>query len=160
MPFNLGFQTKFILSPWSMHFKPVKVSFNGFAILFEILSAHCVSENYWVLWNLCQRCFLRGWNGRTKMRWQKKANCSHQYNDNWMRRKIIWKLYSSAWFRSQKVCSTLVGCGCLLTPFMSSKQERPACLRFRFGYFVWKIALSAFTNSGQDNIKAYLENIG
>ena len=27
-----------------MHFKPVKVSFNGFAILFKILSAHCVES--------------------------------------------------------------------------------------------------------------------
>ena len=41
MPFNLGFQTKHILNPWSMHINPLKVSFNVFAILFKILSAHC-----------------------------------------------------------------------------------------------------------------------
>ena len=41
MPFNLGFQTKHILNPWSIHFNPVKVSLNGFQILFKILSEHC-----------------------------------------------------------------------------------------------------------------------
>ena len=41
MPFTLGFQKKLILNPWSMHISPLKVSFNGFAILFKVLSAHC-----------------------------------------------------------------------------------------------------------------------
>ena len=44
MPFNLRFQTKDILNPWSMLFNHVKVSFYGFAILFKIFSAHCVPK--------------------------------------------------------------------------------------------------------------------
>ena len=41
MPFNLGFQRKHILNPWSIHFNPLKVLLNGFALSFKILSAHC-----------------------------------------------------------------------------------------------------------------------
>ena len=41
IPFNLGFQTKHILNPWSMHFNPMKVSFSGFEILSKIHSVRC-----------------------------------------------------------------------------------------------------------------------
>ena len=40
MPFNGGFQKTYSKPLKHAHF-PVKVSFNGFAILFKILSAHC-----------------------------------------------------------------------------------------------------------------------
>ena len=36
MPFNLGLHSKHILNPLNMHFDPVKVSLNGFAIFFGI----------------------------------------------------------------------------------------------------------------------------
>ena len=41
MPLNLGFQTKHILNPQSMHLNPVKVSYNGLAILSKTFSAYC-----------------------------------------------------------------------------------------------------------------------
>ena len=48
MDFNLEFQTKHILNPWSMYFNHVKVSFNGSAILFKIFPAHCGEvSNLW-----------------------------------------------------------------------------------------------------------------
>ena len=39
--FNLGFQSKCILSPWCMLFHLVKVLLKVSAILFRVLSAHC-----------------------------------------------------------------------------------------------------------------------
>ena len=46
MSFNLGFQTKYILNPWSMDINPVKVSFYVFVILSKNLSAHCAKCRY------------------------------------------------------------------------------------------------------------------
>ena len=62
MPFNLGFQTKHILNPLSMHFNPVKVLLMGFAILFKIhsrpLSALCtVFRTYQRLTHICNRVY-------------------------------------------------------------------------------------------------------
>ena len=42
MPLTLEFQTKYILSPWSMSFNPAKVLLMAFEVLFKILSTHCV----------------------------------------------------------------------------------------------------------------------
>ena len=41
MAFNLGFQTKHILNPWSMLFHPPKVPLKVFSILSKVHSAHC-----------------------------------------------------------------------------------------------------------------------
>lgn len=48
--------------------------------------------------------FIAFFTFSTVHKWWKK---NQEYNDNWMRRKIIWKLWAP-WFRSQKVCSRLV----------------------------------------------------
>ena len=40
LPLKLGFHTKHILNPGSMHFNPVKVSLVAFAILLKIHSAY------------------------------------------------------------------------------------------------------------------------
>ena len=41
MAINLGFQTKYILNPWSILFHPIKVPLKVFSILFKIHSACC-----------------------------------------------------------------------------------------------------------------------
>ena len=42
MAFILGFQTKYVLSPWCMLFHPAKVPFKVFSILFKFHWARCV----------------------------------------------------------------------------------------------------------------------
>ena len=42
MPLMIGFYTKHIRNPWSTSFNPAKVSLMAFAVLFKILSTHCV----------------------------------------------------------------------------------------------------------------------
>ena len=46
MPFILEFHLQHILNLRSMNFIPAKVTFNGFAITFEILSAHCAIRSH------------------------------------------------------------------------------------------------------------------
>ena len=49
MAFNLGFQTKHILSPWSMLFHHMKVSLKVFSILFKVHSARCALQS--MMWS-------------------------------------------------------------------------------------------------------------
>ena len=43
LAFNLGFQTKHILNPWSMLFYPVKVPLRVFSSSCKVHSVHCVA---------------------------------------------------------------------------------------------------------------------
>ena len=66
-PLKLGLQTKDILNPRSMHIDPVKVSFNGFAILFKILSENCETAQLSKLKNL--RLAYNAWISRRITLW-------------------------------------------------------------------------------------------